>query len=217
VVSGTVSAGTAVLAALPVKPFGVAKARLGPAVDAAARSRLGMAIAAHTGRAARDAGAEVAVVTSDRQVRRWASRCGFGVIGEPAGPGSGLDRAAAAAAAEADRRGLGWCIVHADLPLVTAADLAAVLAVARSGPVLVPSYDGGTNLIAATGRSFPFAYGPGSFHRHLAAVPTASVLVRPRLALDLDTPRDLEVALALATDGWLARLILGHSRAGRAF
>ncbi len=199
----------AVLAALPVKPFGVAKARLGPAVPAATRSRLGRAIAQRTGRAARDAGAEVAVVTSDRGVRRWAGRCGFGVIVEPDGPGAGLDRAARAAAAEADRRGLPWCIVHADLPLVTPADLAAVFAHARSGPVLVPSHDGGTTIVAASGPSFPFAYGPGSFHRHLAAVPRARVMTNPRLALDLDTPRDLQHALDLAPDHWLERLILG--------
>jgi len=204
-----------VLAALPVKPFGVAKARLGPALDAAARSRLGMAIAARTGRAARDAGAEVAVVTSDRGVRRWARRTGFGVIDEPDGPGSGLDRAARAAAAEAHRRGLPWCIVHADLPLVIPADLAAVFDLARSGPVLVPSHDGGSNVVASSGPSFPFAYGPGSFHRHLAAVPTARVLVHPRLALDLDTPRDLQHALDLAPDHWLERLILGDEASRR--
>ncbi len=203
------------LAALPVKPFGVAKARLGPALDAAARSRLGMAIAARTGRAARDAGAEVAVVTSDRGVRRWARRTGFGVIDEPDGPGSGLDRAARAAAAEAHRRGLPWCIVHADLPLVIPADLAAVFDLARSGPVLVPSHDGGSNVVASSGPSFPFAYGPGSFHRHLAAVPTARVLVHPRLALDLDTPRDLQHALDLAPDHWLERLILGDEASRR--
>lgn len=204
-----------VLAAIPVKPFGVAKVRLGPAVDAAARSRLGMAIAERTGRAARDAGGEVAIVTADRGVRRWARQCGFGVIAEPDGTGSGLDRAAGAAAAEADRRGLLWCVIHADLPLVTPDDFAAVFGEARSRPVLAPSHDGGTNVIAGSGPSFPFAYGPGSFQRHLAAVPTASVLVRPRLALDLDTPRDLAVALALATDGWLASLILEQEGPGQ--
>jgi 2-phospho-L-lactate guanylyltransferase len=204
-----------VLAALPVKPFGVAKARLGPALDPAARSRLGRAIAERTGRTARDAGAEVAVVTSDGGVQRWARRAGFGVIAEPDGPGSGLDRAARAAAAEADRRGLRWCIIHADLPLVTPADLAAVFAAAHGGPVLVPSHDGGTNLVSASGPSFPFAYGPASFHRHLAAAPTARVVINPRLALDLDTPRDLARALDLAVDGWLQHLMPGGDAARR--
>jgi 2-phospho-L-lactate guanylyltransferase len=210
-----VTSSPGVLAALPVKPFGVAKARLGPALDAATRSRLGRAIAARTGRTAREAGAVVAVVTADAGVRRWARRAGFDVVAEPPGPGSGLDRAAHAAAAEADRRELRWCIIHADLPLVTPADLAAVFAAGRGGPVLVPSHDGGTNLVAASGATFPFAYGPASFRRHLAAAPAAHVVTNPRLALDLDTPRDLARALALTTDGWLGQHVPGGDAAVR--
>ncbi len=54
----------------------------------------------------------------------------------------------------------------------------------------------GTNVVALpTDLAFQFAYGPGSFRRHLAAAIAArhSVRVRrdPLLAADIDTPDDL--------------------------
>ena len=54
-----------ILAAIPIKPFGVAKARLAPVLGQAERSRLGRAIAARTAGLAAAAGAEVVVVTAD--------------------------------------------------------------------------------------------------------------------------------------------------------
>ena len=46
-------------------------------------------------------------------------------------------------------------------------------------------------------------FGAGSFHRHLAAEPRAVVLAHPRLAIDLDTPRDLVHARKAAGGSWL--------------
>ena len=83
-------------------------------------------------------------------------------------------------------------------------DLAVVFAAADRGPALAPSYDGGTNVVAGTTSSFRFHYGPGSFRRHLAAAPTATVIVTPGLALDLDAPRDLERARRLGGAWMLA-------------
>ena len=57
-----------ILAAIPIKPFGVAKRRLSTRLDAPARSRLGKAVAARTAAAATDAGALVAIVTGDADV-----------------------------------------------------------------------------------------------------------------------------------------------------
>ena len=62
---------------------------------------------------------------------------------------------------------------------------------------LVPDrHRDGTNVIALpTDMPFQFAYGPGSFQRHLdsAIADGLSVRVRrdPLLALDIDTPSDL--------------------------
>lgn len=189
------------LAAIPVKPFGVAKARLSGQLNPSQRARLGKAIAARTAVLSRQAGAEVVIVTGDDGVAAWASSIGFGVLTEA--PGGGLDGAARTAAVTAAGRGRRWVIVHADLPLVTVADLRGVFAAAGATAVVVPSHDGGTNLLAGADPSFPFAYGPGSFHRHLAAAPKAQVVAHPRLARDLDTGHDLEHARRAGGGSWL--------------
>ena len=183
------------LIAIPVKPFGVAKSRLQPALDAAQRSRLGKTIATRTAMQARATGARVAVVTGDDGVAGWARGHGVEVVRESSEYGAGLNGAAAAAVAAAGSGKSDWLILHADLPLVSQADVEAAISRHRPGRfVLAPSYDGGTALIMGTG-AFPFSYGPGSFHRHLrAANGSADVVIRSGLALDLDTPRDLEAA-----------------------
>ena len=194
-----------VLAAIPVKPFGVAKARLSSVLDARSRSRLGKAIAANTAAAAAETGAVVVVVTGDAGVTQWSTDLGYQVVDE--GPsGRGLNGAARAAARFAEDRGLRWAVVHADLPLVSAKDLAAVFHAGTAA--IAPSYDGGTNIITGIVTEFPFAYGPASFHRHLAAAPGLRVISRPGIAYDLDTPADLAHAIRYADDAvWLTGLL----------
>lgn len=187
------------LISIPVKPFGVAKARLDPVLTAPQRYRLGRAVAAHTIGQAVGTGVQVAVVTGDKGVAAWAEATGVEVLAEQSGFGPGLNGAAATAAAAAERRGSAWLILHADLPLVTTADLQT--AIGRHAPgdyVIAPSYDGGTSLLMGSG-SFAFAYGSGSFHRHLQEAGGAEVVVRTGLALDLDTPRDLAAVRAHGT------------------
>lgn len=193
----------AILAAIPIKPFGVAKRRLSDRLDARARSLVGKAVAARTAEAATDAGALVAIVTGDSGVARWARIHGYLTIDERSSNGAGLDGAAEAVVLEATRRQRPWAVVHADLPLVTPAALRTVFAIAERSTTLVPSYNGGTNVIAGTGSGFRFSYGEASFHRHFAAHPGATVVTHPELALDLDTVDDLSQALRLRPGGWL--------------
>ena len=196
---------------LPIKPFGVAKQRLHPRLDAAARSVLGREIAARTAAAAATAGAEVAIVTGDAGVRRWAQRLGHDVIDE--GPSRGLDAAATALVGHARNEGRPWVVLHADLPLISPHDVGGLLdAVVAHGAVVAPSHDGGTSAVGgspAVGGSDPirFAYGPASFHRHHRQVPTAPVVVRPGLAWDLDTVFDLESMLRLPGGAWVGDLL----------
>jgi 2-phospho-L-lactate guanylyltransferase len=197
-----------ILAAIPIKPFGVAKRRLSTRLDARARSRLGKAVAARTAAAATDAGALVAIVTGDEDVAHWGRSLGYLTIDERTSSRSGLDGAAEATLYEAARRQRPWAIIHADLPLVCPAALTPVFRRASLGLVLVPSHDGGTNIIAGSRTRMNFAYGPGSFHRHLAGHPTAGVHVDVRLALDLDTAGDLDRALSYADGRWLRDLIV---------
>jgi len=192
-----------VLVALPLKPFAAAKGRLDGLLGPVARASLARATAERVTAACRQAVDLTAVVTGDPGVARWAEGLGLEVIAEPAG--GGLNGAAAAAAAEAERRGLAWCIVHADLPLLTPAGVAAVAgAVGPGRAALAPSRDGGTNLFAAACR-LDFAYGPRSFARHLEAAGSLQVrvVVTVGTSLDLDTPEDLRGAANLPGGTWL--------------
>ncbi len=199
--------GKAILAAIPIKPFGVAKARLAGKLDASSRSRLGRAVASRTAAAATDAGALVAIVTGDSGVASWARSNGYLTIDEEDSSQSGLNGAAEAAVFEAARRQRCWAIVHADLPLITPASLTPIFAAAERDVVFVPSHDGGTNVIAGNRASFRFAYGPASFRAHMAHYPSARVIRHPRLALDLDTETDLMRALRHPDGRWLGALV----------
>ena len=195
--------GAEVLAALPLKAFTAAKGRLEGLLEPSARAALSRAMAERVTAAWVETGATVVVVTPDPAVAAWARGFGLEVIAEP--PGGGLNGAAAAAAAEAARRGRPWCIVHADLPLLTPALAGAFTAALGPGiAVLAPSRQGGTNLLAAA-LPLAFAYGPRSFSRHLAAARGLErrVMVTTGTALDLDTPEDLQGAAALPGGAWL--------------
>jgi 2-phospho-L-lactate guanylyltransferase len=200
---GREDTGAEMLVALPLKAFAAAKGRLGGLLGPAAREALSRAVAERVAAACVTAGCPVLVVTADAGVAAWAAGLGLEVVAEP--EGSGLDGAAAAGAAEAQRRERAWCIVHGDLPLLTP-DLVARVArgVLPGTAVLAPSRHGGTNLLAAS-TPLAFAYGPRSFSRHLAAARHLErrVLVTVGTALDLDTPEDLRGAAALPGGRWL--------------
>ena len=197
----------AIFAAIPIKPFGVAKARLAGRLGAADRSRLGKAVAARTAAAATDAGALVAVVTGDAGVAHWARSHGYLTVDEGPPSGRGLNWAAEIAVAEAARRQRCWAVIHADLPLVIPGALGEVFAAAERGAVVVPSHDGGTNIIAGNGVAAHFSYGTASFHRHLAMRPHSTIINRADLALDLDTAADLERAIELPAGRWLLEYV----------
>ena len=97
-------------------------------------------------------------------------------------------------------------MVHTDLPLLTVSELEDLnQALSENGIVIAPSADGGTSALGASGPA-DFAYGPGSFHRHLGSFPAASILARPGLLHDIDTFADLESARRHPLGAWLAHL-----------
>lgn len=190
---------------IPVKPFGVAKQRLHRRLDPRTRSILGRRIAARTAAAVTATGVEVVIVTGDSGVRRWATDLGLGTVAEPAG--AGLNGAAAALRDHAIGAGRPWLVMHADLPLISRAEVGAVLESLRAGgTVIAPSHDGGTSALGGLGH-VDFRYGIGSFQRHLRQVPTAAVIVRPGLAFDLDTVDDLDGMLRHPRGDWIKRLL----------
>jgi 2-phospho-L-lactate/phosphoenolpyruvate guanylyltransferase len=91
-------------------------------------------------------------------------------------------------------------IIHADLPLLTVADVDHLLTVAQSRIAIAPDMIGtGTNALAlGTVDPFVLCFGPGSFQRHLNQTPDAAIMRdRPGLSLDIDGADDLEQAIRL--------------------
>ncbi|GBE24601.1 MAG TPA: 2-phospho-L-lactate guanylyltransferase [Actinobacteria bacterium] len=195
-------------AIVPVKAFGVAKQRLSTVLNAEQRSRLGKAVAARTIDAFATAGAHVAVVTADRDVERWAQRRGYQVVAEHSAMyGAGLNGAVAVGRATATIAFSRWVAVHADLPLITVASARVALEAVdmTHHGVIVPSRDGGTNLLS--GPVVSFRYGPGSFALHHRQMPLADVLVSPNLSIDLDSPSDLAAVRRHSDGAWIEDII----------
>ncbi len=189
-----------------MKRFYVAKQRLAPVLSARERSRLGRDLAARTLLAVQEAGAEPVVLAADHQVAHWATARGVSVLIDRRG---GLDDAAAGLVAEARATHRPWLVVHADLPLVTPADVRQALTVLEAGrSPIAPADDGGTSLVGGTGE-MRFAYGPASFHRHLARLTEGQVLISLGLSLDLDDSADLMAARSHHRGSWLRRYAVG--------
>jgi 2-phospho-L-lactate guanylyltransferase len=90
-------------------------------------------------------------------------------------------------------------VVHGDLPLLVPGDLDALTDAADGGCAMAPDRHGsGTNALALRG-DFPlaFAFGENSCALHQAGAKGRATLVRrPGLMIDVDTPEDLDAAVA---------------------
>ncbi|WP_418275862.1 2-phospho-L-lactate guanylyltransferase [Isoptericola jiangsuensis] len=202
----------AVTAVVPLRDGVTGKSRLAAALDPAARRRLVVELARRvvTVLTAADRVDRVVVVTADpafarevlAQVPTQATTPAFGtvVIAEPPGR-PGLNAALEHArehvrATSATPAGPGRLLVaHADLPLLTGADVGAVLAPAADVVVATDRHGVGTNLLALpTDAAFTFRFGEESRAAHTAQARdrdlSCAVVDRTGTALDLDTLRD---------------------------
>lgn len=184
---------------VPIKPFRGAKGRLAAVLDETARADLARRMATQVLAAA--APLPVLVVTADDDVAAFARAAGAEVLGDP---GAGLDLAVHAGVDELAARGIDEVVVaHADLPHATGL---AALTGADGTCTLVPDRrEDGTNvLVVPTTSGFRFAYGPGSFARHVAEAERVGLIVRAvrdsRLGWDVDVPEDLEGVVAAELD-----------------
>jgi 2-phospho-L-lactate guanylyltransferase len=161
-------------------------------LDAGQRRLLSQRLFAHVAGVLHDSPDIAAVaLLSDEPLEGWDGRF---FLDEGRGLNAELDAAAAALG-----RG-SMLVIHADLPLLAAEDIAVLLAQAADGCALAPDRAGsGTNAVALHDPSgFMFGFGPGSFARHLvAAQGRARVVERIGLGLDIDVPEDLDAAIAL--------------------
>jgi 2-phospho-L-lactate guanylyltransferase len=100
-------------------------------------------------------------------------------------------------------------VLPADIPLVTPADVRAMLRKGQKAPVVVISPDrrrDGTNgLFVNPAGLIEYGYGPGSFQRHCERAAQAGgrlvVFESERIGLDLDLPEDLQLLGGLESLG----------------
>lgn len=211
-----------IVAVVPVKALADAKGRLAASLDPRARAGLVGELLRRVlaACAAAEAVGEVVVVAGDRRAAALAEGRGVRVVVEErAGLGAALRRGDLAA-----RHATASLVVPADLPLVTGEDLDAVCAPGLAQVVVVaPSHDGGTGaLLRRPPAVVPAAFGVGSARAHLrlavARGVNARTVVRPGLALDIDTPEDLAAWAAEEPDAaaWLPAgvppTLTGHAR-----
>jgi len=179
------------IALVPLKSGAERKSRLAPRFSPAERAALSDRMARHV----------VDVLSQVERIKRTLLLSdrplpALGTGWQP-DPGQGLNPALETARAAL---GLPLLVLHADLPLIEAEDIAALLDAAEaSGAAIAPDRHGsGTNAVAlAHAIPFRFVFGADSFRRHLAlAGPAGTAVARWRLSLDVDTPDDLDAACA---------------------
>jgi 2-phospho-L-lactate guanylyltransferase len=196
-------------AVVPVKDLGDAKQRLAGVLAAAQRRALAHAMLADvlSALAASRGLAGIMVVTRDPEARRLAARHGARVLLEEANRGH--TAASTLGARTLAREGVADMLqLPADIPLVTPADIAALLRAHGEAPAvtIAPSHDRrGSNAVACSpADALPLRFGDDSYFPHLRRARALGIepqiVRRPGLALDLDTPADLAAFLAAPLD-----------------
>ena len=194
------------VAVVPVKALAEAKSRLAGALSPAERGAAALQFARHVVGAILDSRAvdRCAVISPDPVVLALAATLGAEPLAQTS---SGLNPALEEARAWAIGAGAdALLIVLGDLPWVTPADIAAIVAAAEPGPavVLAPDHYGtGSNaLLLAPPAAIPFRFGRDSAAQHTLVAAQRGVPLRryvsPTVAFDVDTPADLAAWRAVA-------------------
>lgn len=194
--------GSTTWALVPVKPLAQAKSRLVPVLSAPQRTELLRAMLADvlSGLSRAETLAGIAVITADTELAALAHGFGAVLIAEP--QVSGLNVAVAAGVAGLRRRDVARVLVlPADIPLLRAAEVDNIVRAGeheqRTLVVASHNLDGTNGLLVHLDDPPDFAFGPGSFQRHLRSSrgQEAARMPAPSFELDIDTPGDLAALL----------------------
>ena len=189
---------------VPVKNLAGAKQRLAEVLTAEQRRSLAEAMLRDVleALAQLEQPESISIVTGDAVATALAGDYGFDIIADHEDFG---ETAAIALATDVTASGGsdGVLVIPADVPLITAVEIKAILdAAPESGTVLVAAADGrGTNAILRRPPSlFPARFGNDSFLPHLESARRAGfpvvILELSGVALDVDRPDDLAALLA---------------------
>ena len=197
-------------AIVPVKPLRRGKSRLAGMLTEDERTVLNQELLEHTlkilsGLKELD---QVLVVSRDPHALTIARNHGAKTVQEDGQPhlNTALARATVMAQVHSIR---GILVLPADLPLLTADDVLALIDRAAKPPVVViaPDRHGkGTNaLLMVPAGQIEYDFGEGSFQRHCDRAKKSGarleIVELPSLGLDLDLPEDLEMIRRLKVEG----------------
>jgi 2-phospho-L-lactate/phosphoenolpyruvate guanylyltransferase len=186
-------------AAVPVKEFVGAKQRLAERLTPAQRQALAAAMLEDVLAALVEAPvAGILINTLDPLAIDLARRYGARVVNDGARDGHTGAVAAMARILESERR-VGMLALPGDIPRVTAAEIAAILAARRPAPSLtiVPAHDerGSNAVLCSPPLVMPLRFGDDSFLPHLATARAQgiepTIVKLPGVGLDIDQPQDL--------------------------
>lgn len=193
---------------VPVKKLDEAKSRLSPLLADSERELFCLRMLEDVLGAVGSVGRphRTVVVGADAVVSLIARRLGARFLPETR---PGLNRAVSEATAWCIREGAeSALILPADIPLAAPQDLDGILSLGEEAAVVIsPSRGGeGTNALLLTPPdAIPPSYGRRSFQRHAEEASRRGIRLHMfkslRIALDIDTPRDLTDFLSLS-DGW---------------
>lgn len=202
---------------VPIKNTAWAKQRLAAVLDQTARTQLAQAMLTDVlmtleGWKNRP---PVGVVTSDPYATKLALEYRFEVIPDPDNPGE-TGAIEMATRVSVERGEESTLVIPADIPLIECWELEEIYRQAPlEGSVLAPAGDGrGTNAaFRRPANLFPLRFGNDSFKPHRAAAQATGkpcvVLKLPGIAVDVDSPPDLQRLLALPGDTCAQRLARG--------
>ncbi len=193
-------------AIVPVKPLRRGKSRLATALTEDQREELNRLLLQRTVKTLLELKEveQVLVVSRDSAALALARDLGARTVQEDGAPAlnTALKRATVVAQVYASR---GVLVIPADLPLLTAGDVLALLERATQPPVVVIAPDRhrkGTNaLLLSPADLIEYDFGGNSFQRHCDRASKAGARLEivdlPSLGLDLDLPEDLELVRQL--------------------
>jgi 2-phospho-L-lactate guanylyltransferase len=140
------------------------------------------------------------VVSADPTILALAQEHGAEALVEGGSPS--LNKALKQSTALArDMQAEAVLVLPADLPLLQADDVRALIEASQDPPIVVISPDrrrSGTNaLLMAPPGTIEYGFGPDSFERHIRSAEASGARIEiielPTLGLDLDVPEDLEI------------------------
>lgn len=188
---------------VPIKSFSSGKSRLSGHLSIDQRILLNRNLAEHTLFTCKSVQQieRLVVVSSGREMHRFAVKCGVEFVEEPQG---GINAALEWASHFAQQRGAhSLLVLHSDLPSLRAREIETIITNCEEegGICIVPDHHRtGTNaLMMKPPGCIPFQFGEGSYVRHINAARDKNIpvntLLLPSISFDLDTVEDLEFAL----------------------